>query len=220
VLIFDLDGTLVDSFADIRAAVIQAFTAIGRAAEGDLLTLCRRGIGLERFYEGATGRPPVGDEFERFVTVYRASYETRGAPFPRVRETLAELRRRLPRSVRFAVATAKRTDVARRVVESTGLAEWFDFVRGSDGLPHKPDPAVLHDIAAQTASSLDRAVLVGDTDRDVLAARAAGCASVAVTYGGWSRDELVAIAPDHLIDRFDELLDLEPVARLEQLGRS
>jgi len=207
-LVFDLDGTLVDSFGDSHDAVTGALRAIGLDTSDQVLALCRRGIGLELFYEHATGgRAADGAEFERFVDVYRAGYRTRGAPFPGVRATLAELRRRHP-SVPFAVATTKRTDVARRVVETGGLADYFDLVRGSDGLPHKPDPAVLHHIAATTGHPIASAHMIGDTDRDVLAAQAAGCTAVAVTYGGWGRDELAALAPDHLIDRFDQLLDL------------
>jgi phosphoglycolate phosphatase len=213
VLIFDLDGTLVDSFADIRAGLSEALTAIGLGPGGEILALCRRGVGLEWVYERATGRDPVGDEFDRFVAAYRGAYQPRGAPFPGVRDTLEELRRRLPGTC-FAVATAKRTDIARRVVEATGLAACFDVIRGSEGLPHKPDPAVLHEIAARAGKPITGAVVVGDTDRDILAARAAGCAAIAVTYGGWSRAEMLEVGPDHLIDRFEELLELEPIARL------
>jgi phosphoglycolate phosphatase len=213
-LIFDLDGTLIDSLADIRAGVIAALEAIGLPAADDTLALCRRGVGLERFYAHATaGRAPDGDELRRFVGAYRASYQPRGAPFPGVRDTLAELRRRLP-GVPFAVATTKRTDMARRVLAGCELAGAFELIRGSDDLPHKPDPAILRDVAARCAAALDRAIVVGDTDRDVLAARAAGCASVAVTYGGWTRAELSEVAPDHMIDRFDQLLDLERIAAL------
>lgn len=213
-LIFDLDGTLIDSFADIRESVILALAEIGVAPAAETLALCRRGVGLEWFYSHATGgRAPDGAEFRRFVDAYRGSYRPRGAPFPGVPDTLAELRRRLA-GVPFAVATTKRTDMARRVLEDCGLAGAFDAIRGSDDLPHKPDPAILRDVAARCGASLDGAVVVGDTDRDILAARAAGCASVAVTYGGWSRAELGEVAPDHLIDRFDQLLDLEPIAWL------
>jgi phosphoglycolate phosphatase len=213
-LIFDLDGTLIDSLADIRAGVIAALAEIGLEATGQVLALCRLGVGLEQFYECATGgRTAAGGEFERFAAAYRSSYTVRSGPFPGVRETLAELRRLLPGQT-FAVATTKRTELARRVLDGCGLAGSFDIIRGSDGLPHKPDPAVLRDIAARAARSLEHAVVVGDTDRDVLAARAAGCTSVAVTYGGWTRDELAQVSPDHMIDRFAELLELEPIARL------
>lgn len=211
-LIFDLDGTLVDSFGDIHDAMVDALAAIGLETSDPIRALCRRGVELERFYELATGRPPVaGEELDRFVAAYRAGYRSRGVAFPGVAATLSTLRRGLA-GVPFAVATTKQTAMARRVVDAAGLGGFFDVVRGSDGLPHKPDPAVLHDIARATGRPLDGAIIVGDTDRDVLLARAAGCVSVAVTYGGWSRAELAALGPDHLIDRFEELLDVPGLA--------
>lgn len=114
----------------------------------------------------------------------------------------------------FAIATTKHSAVARRVVDAAGLGGFFDVVRGSDGLPHKPDPAVLHDIARAVGRPLDGTIVVGDTDRDVLLARAAGCVAVAVTYGGWNRAALAALEPDHLIDRFEELREVPGLATL------
>jgi len=110
--------------------------------------------------------------------------------------------------VRLAVATTKRTDMARAVTDRVGLTSLVDLVQGSDGLPKKPDPALLALVAERTGCALANSLMVGDTDGDVLAARAAGCASVAVTYGGWSRAELAPLAPDHLIDSFAELREL------------
>lgn len=218
VLIFDLDGTLVDSFGDIHDAMVGALAAIGLATSDAIRALCRRGVELERFYELATGGcPAAGEELERFAAAYREGYRARGSAFPGVAATLAELRRRLP-GVPFAVATTKRTAMARRVVDEAGLGGFFDVVRGSDGLPHKPDPAVLHDIARAIGRPVGRAIVVGDTDRDVLLARAAGCVAVAVTYGGWGRDELAALGPDHLIDRFEELLDVVEAAAIQGAG--
>ena len=208
--ICDLDGTLVDSFADIRRSIADALAVIDVEPTSELLDLCRRGIGLELFYLRATGRSPDGADFERFVAEYRRSYfhaQGQSRAYEGVGETLAEIRRRHPDLI-CAIATTKRTDMARRVVDSCGLAEFFELVRGSDGLPHKPDPAILEDIAQHCDRELCAAVMVGDTDRDVLAAKAAGIISVAVTYGGWTRDELAAIEPDHMIDRFGEVLSL------------
>ncbi len=208
--ICDLDGTLVDSFADIRGAMADALVCIGVEPTEELLGLCRRGIGLEVFYLRATERSPAGEDFDRFVNEYRRSYfENQGQSraYDGVVDTLAELKRRHP-DLTCAVATTKRTDMAVRVVQECGLAEYFDVVRGSDGLPHKPDPAILEDIAETSDCDLAGAIMVGDTDRDVLAAKAAGATAVAVTYGGWTRSELETVEPDHLIDRFGDVLEL------------
>ena len=78
-------------------------------------------------------------------------------------------------------------------------------------MPHKPDPAVLRRAAGIAGRELRGATMVGDTDKDVGAAHAAGCRACAVTYGGWDRDELESLGdrrPHHFLDRFDELLSL------------
>ncbi|RMH43128.1 MAG: HAD family hydrolase [Deltaproteobacteria bacterium] len=217
-LVVDLDGTLVDSLDDIRFGIRAALAAIGIAATDDLIDLCRRGVGLEVFYRRATGHAPgAADQrarFDRFVAAYRDAYaasphDTRA--YDGVADTLAALRARHPR-LAVAVATAKRTAMARQVIDSVGLAPLVDAVVGSDGLPAKPDPAIVRRAAAAVRRPLAGAVMVGDTDRDVGAARAAGCVACAVTYGGWTRDELAALAPDYLLDRFADLLDVAALA--------
>jgi phosphoglycolate phosphatase len=212
-LLLDLDGTLVDSFADIRRGIVHAFAALGVAAEPAWLELCRRGVALEVFYRHAFGEPRTAAERERrgrFVAAYRDYYlehQENTRPYDGVADTLAWLRGSRA-GLRVAVATAKRSNMAEAVVARCGLAHLVDLVQGSEGLAKKPDPAVLARAAARLDRPLAGAVMVGDTDGDVLAARAAGCRAVAVTYGGWSRDELHPLAPDHLIDRFEELREL------------
>ncbi len=210
----DLDGTLVDSFADIRAGIAHALECIGVPATDDLLALSRRGVALEVFYQRATGKPASAAaeqaRLERFVDAYRSHYvahQEKTKPFEGVVETLEWLRTQRP-TLRLAVATTKRTDMAQAVTDQMGLSPLFDLVQGSDGLPKKPNPALLALIAERTAIGLERAAMVGDTDGDVLAARAAGCRSIAVTYGGWTRAELEPLRPDHFIDRFRELRSL------------
>lgn len=217
-LILDLDGTLVDSFAVIEHGIATALRAIDVEPSAELRAMCRRGWSLQAFYLRAVGRDPDGDgeraRFGAFVDSYRATYaEVQGEsrPFPGVVDTLAAVRAARP-DLRVAVATAKRTDMAEAVVGCCGLAGYVDAVAGCDGLPSKPDPAVLRRAAERAGAELPGALMVGDTDHDVGAARAAGIRSCAVTYGGWSRAELEALPPDrmphHIIDRFAELVDV------------
>jgi phosphoglycolate phosphatase len=211
-VLLDLDGTLVDSFADIAAGIRAACAGAGLAADDDVLALARRGVPLEDFYRPASGLEPQGEGFARFADAYRAWYLpgclSTTAPYPGVRETLERIRTWRPRP-RLAVATTKRTETARRVLEGTGLLPLLDAVVGSDGLPPKPDPAVLHAAAAAAGGGDVRlALMVGDTDRDIVAARRAGCAVAAVTYGGLPAEELARLAPDHLLAAFTELLQV------------
>lgn len=210
-LLLDLDGTLVDSFADIRRGIIHALATIAVTPTPALLDLCRRGVALEVFYRQALDRDP-DDPGEKarlggFVAAYRDYYldhQEQTHAYPGVVATLRELRARRP-DLRVAVATAKRSGMARVVVERCGMSGLLDLVQGSEGLAKKPDPAVLARAAERLGVDLAGAVMVGDTDGDILAAQAAGCVAVAVTYGGWSRDALAPLSPDHLIDAFSEL---------------
>ncbi len=211
-LILDLDGTLVDSFADIRHGIDIALRAIGVEPTAELMDMCRLGVGLEVFYGRALARDPYAaeesEQLDFFVDAYRAAYADsphEARAYEGVADTLAAVRRERP-DLAIAVATAKRTDMARAVVDGVGLTPLLDAVVGSEGLPHKPDPAVLRRAADRVGRPLEGAVMVGDTDRDVGAARAAGCVACAVTYGGWTRAELAELDPDHLLDRFSDLL--------------
>jgi len=210
---FDLDGTLVDSAADIRAAVAHALTTLPRDEEGDARALAAawRGMPVEELF--ALARPRgAADEMRRFVDAYRGYYhahlvvETR--PFPGVAETLAALDQRRARGLRAAVATTKRTATARALVDGVGLARHFDLVLGSDGLAYKPAPDVL--LAAARALDRDprQGVMVGDTERDVAAARAAGMRACGVTWGALAAAEMRALAADWTIDEFRQILPI------------
>lgn len=205
-VLFDLDGTLVDSFGDIVAGIRVACAAIDVPATPDLEKLATRGIPLEDFYRAACGTEAEGARFDRFVDAYRACYLpgclTTTVPFPGIPEVLAALRGR----TKVGVATTKRTETARRVLEGTGLLAHVDVVSGSDGLAHKPDPAVLRKVAGMAGVPVEQGIMIGDTDRDVGAARAAGCAACGVTWGGFAADEMAALAPDFVVRAPDELI--------------
>jgi len=210
-VIFDLDGTLVDSFADIERSIVCALTAIDVEPTPALLTLCRKGVSLEYSFGVATGcepsEPASRARLRTFVDTYRDNYfadEFASTAYASVPATLAWLRD-THSHIRLAVATTKRTDMARVVVDRCGLSGLFDLVQGSDGLPKKPDPALLRVVAGELDVPMQAAMMLGDTDKDVLAAKAAGCTAVAVSYGGWTRDEMLTLDPDHLLDDLAEL---------------
>jgi phosphoglycolate phosphatase len=210
-VLFDLDGTLVDSFADIAAAVRAACAAVGLEAHADVLAMASRGNPLEDFFRAASGEPSTGPRFRAFVDGYRAHYlpgctrTTR--PYPGIPALLAELRATAD-PPRLGVATTKRTETARRVLDGTELMRFFDAVSGCDGIPVKPDPAVLRKVAAEAGVSVERAVMVGDTDKDMEAARRAGCAAIGVSWGGFAHAELAACTPEAVVDSVAELRDL------------
>lgn len=216
---FDLDGTLVDSTADIRAALVQGLAAVPPADvrnDEHVLGCAGLGLPLTEFFALARPAPHVhaGEAgCRRFIDAYREHYmahlldHTR--PFPGVAETLAMVRPMRALGLRTAVATTKKTATAERVIRELGLAEHFDLILGTDDpMPHKPAPDLLLECARRLGRDPRLGLMVGDTERDVLAGRAAGMRTIGVTYGVLGADGLSPHAPDWLIDRFEQLLPL------------
>ena len=192
-VVFDLDGTLVDSRLDLAAAVnatrerlalpalpVEAIAAmVGEGAR----TLLRRGLS-----ESVTG-----DAFEAalalFLDLYFARCLDATRAYPGIPEVVAELAMRLP----LAVLTNKPERHSRRILDELGLAAHVGLLVGGDTLPsRKPDPAGLHHIAAAWGAMPRQLLLVGDSDVDVETARAAGTPLAVVSWGFGSLDRAAA----------------------------
>jgi phosphoglycolate phosphatase len=211
---FDLDGTLVDSMADIREALQVALDALppgDPAHELEALGSAGLGLPLDLFFAIAR---PGGDETTRrlFIDTYRAHYHAhlldRTRPFPGVPETLEKLQPLRARGLRTCVATTKKTDTARKVVGGLGLAGYFDVVLGTDGIPHKPAPDLPLLCARTVGREPAHGIMVGDTHNDVLAGRAAGMKTCGVAYGVMGAIGLAPHQPDFMIDAFPEVFEL------------
>ncbi len=148
----------------------------------------------------------------RFIDAYRAHYHAHlldsTRPFDGVVETLARLAPLRASGLRTAVATTKKTDTARRVVHGLSLDGYFDVILGTDGIPHKPAPDLLLLAARSVERKPGGGLMIGDTERDLLAGRAAGMKCCGVGWGVLGHDGLRPNAPDYLISRFDELLPI------------
>lgn len=201
-IVFDLDGTLVDSLPDIVGAFRDAFDACGLPAPPEAEVRGRVGLPLEEMYAAFAPRASV----PRLAAAYRELYPTRytrsSRPFPGVGDVLARLR---GRGFALAVATTKRSDMARRFVAAMGLQDALDVVQGTDGFPHKPAPDVV--LRALAALDADGAWMVGDTVHDIEAGRAAGLSTYAVTWGTHDAAMLATARPDRLEANLDALLE-------------
>jgi phosphoglycolate phosphatase len=122
--------------------------------------------------------------------------------FPGVREGLEALNNR---GHLLAVATGKSRRGLDRVLATSGLAEYFVATRCADEAFSKPHPRMLEDILQQTGMTGTQSIMVGDTTYDLLMARSAGVAGLAVSYGVHGRDDLLAQAPLACCDSFDEV---------------
>lgn len=202
-IVFDLDGTLVDSFDDISAAFRRSFHVIGiePPTTGDVRSLI--GKPLRDMY--APWAP--ADVLDALIDEYRRDYAVRCAdrtrPFPGIVELLDALR---ARGHGLAVATTKTTWMARTVMGRLGIEDRVDHVQGTDGFPHKPAP----DVIAHALAGVGRpgAWMIGDAVSDVVAGRAAGLRTCAVTWGVHSETALRAAQPDEVVTTVDDLQSL------------
>jgi phosphoglycolate phosphatase len=201
VYVFDLDGTLVDSAADISAAILDTLAARGRSDVTE--AYLRRYIGrhlLDMYLD--LGFEP--DEIEALIAHYRRVYpelkHARTRVFPGVGEMLAGLRGRK------TTATTKGTPMTRAVLEQFGLIRHFDHVQGTDGFPAKPEPdVILRSIEALGADPQD-CLLVGDSPADMEAGKRAGVRTCAVRWGYGEVEEMARWSPDYWIAEPAELL--------------
>lgn len=197
-VIFDLDGTLVDSRLDIAASLNHGLRRVGAEARGLEIIVPFIGQPLVGIFEALLG--PKADLAEEAAAAFRAHYFEHCAVHSRLFPGIEALLDCLD-GVPLAIATTKMTFMAVEVVRSLGLASRFAVVQGCDGIPHKPDPAVVNlALSALGGVERQRGWMVGDTFLDVRAGRAAGLSTCAVTWGFGSRESLKDSLPDLTID--------------------
>ena len=208
-VIFDLDGTLVDTAPDLHAALNHTLAAHGLPAVEE--SLARRFIGhgalvmIERAIEHlAQTRDDTQPLLEAFLAHYGDNICVHSRPYPTVEETLRALR---GRGAKLAVVTNKRKWFADRLLEALGWADHFDAVVGGDSAD-RPKPAA--DPVHLTSSLLDvpmqELLFIGDSATDVGAARAAGIPVVCVRDGYNEGTPAEDLGADAVIDRFVELV--------------
>jgi phosphoglycolate phosphatase len=208
-IVFDLDGTLIDSAPDLQAAANTVLREHGRAAL-DLATIRRFiGDGVRKLVErafAATG-PALDDAAldratAHYVGLYEAAASVLTRPYDGVAATLGRLS---AAGLRLAVCTNKPAAAADIVLGELGLKPFFAGISGGDSVAHrKPDPAHVLDALARIDGVVAEAVMVGDNEHDIAAGKAAGLATVAVTYG-YARVPYQALGADRLIDHFADL---------------
>ncbi len=218
-VVFDLDGTIVDSLGDIAGALNHVLRGAG------LVTLDMDGVracvgdGVLKLVENALARQPVpvpsadAPSLARAVTAYyRETPCVVSRPFPGVEPMLQKLL--VPSGRKLAVLTNKPGDVARALLQALALDRYFDVIVGEgDGHPRKPAPDGLLALCARFGVTPDRTLMVGDGLPDLAVARAAGCPSAAAAWGYVPRASLQAQGPTFMLD---SPLDLVPLVAGER----
>jgi len=211
-VIFDCDGTLVDSQHIIAAAMERAFAAVGVAWPGRERTLSVVGLSLAEAILPLTPGLSEADR-ARLAEAYRAAFfelrqgiEHREPVFEGALETIASLGRR--GDVALAIATGKSRRGVHALLERLGLTDSFATIQTADDAPSKPHPAMLLQAMAETGSDPRESVMVGDTVFDIQMARAAGAAAVGVTWGYHPEASLVDAGAHRIAGTFSHL---EPI---------
>ena len=208
-VIFDLDGTLVDTAPDLTAALNFVLRAEGRAtvALGEVRHLV--GHGARKLIErglGTTGGMLPEAEIDRllvsFLEFYSENLAVESRVFAGVAETLDEI---AGAGAAMGICTNKPEGLSVRLIAEVGLARHFTVILGADSVARrKPDPGHLLKTIAHLGGDPDRSVMVGDSENDIATARAAGVKVIAVSFG-YSMAAPEALGADAVIRDFREL---------------
>ncbi len=206
-LVFDLDGTLIDSKMDLVNSVNATLREMKhRALPMDLVT-SYVGSGAPVLIRRALGGNPSAEELKKALAFFLVHYEEHKLDqtrlYPGVAETLADLK-----SLPMSVLTNKPVKVSVRILEGLGVAQYFRSIYGGNSFEtKKPDPLGAQQILTEFNAAPREAAMVGDSEMDVQTARNAGMRSVIVNFGFGTHDR-AAHPADIYIDRFEELSGL------------
>lgn len=216
-IVFDLDGTLADTAADIHAALVRALAAEDLPPIDVASVRLMIGGGPRMLVVRALDRLGVADNEERvlrltdaFHTEYVAQRNSLSRLFDGVREGLGQLK---STGLKLGLCSNKPDDLCHMLMDSFNLAGQFDVVLGSGaGLPRKPDPSPLLHVIDKLGAKPDTALYVGDSDTDVKTARAAGVPVALVDYGYTVR-HASQLGADRVVSSIAELTLPGPLAR-------
>lgn len=218
-VVFDVDGTLVDSQHLIVAAMAEAFGTVGHPLPPREAVLGVVGLSLHEAMVALAPHLPEA-ETRRLADTYRDSFvaqrEIGGAAahaplYPGALDALNRLG--AAEGTLLGVATGKARRGLDHLFECFPIGHLFATTQTADAHPSKPNPSMLHAALAETGADAERAVMVGDTEFDVAMGRAAGMATVGVAWGYHPRARLAAAGADVIIDDFADL-----DAALDRLG--
>jgi len=208
-IVFDLDGTLVDTAPDLINALNHVLDREGLpqvplAAARNMIGAGARKL-IERGLE-VDGRNVSQDDIARltgdFIDHYAANIAAFSRPFDGLEDALDRM---ASRGCRFAVCTNKLEWLSKRLLDELGLSARFAAICGADTFGvAKPDPAILKQTVARAGGQLGRAIMVGDAGTDVGVARRAGVPVIGVDFG-YTDTPMVELGPDRLITHLSEL---------------
>jgi phosphoglycolate phosphatase len=203
-IVFDWDGTVMDSTAIIAGSIQSACRDLGLTVPDDETARHVIGLGLNQALRHAVPDAPE-EMIEPLVSRYRHHFLSQDQEIPLfegARETIAEL---FDAGYVLGVATGKNSAGLQRALESSGMKHYFHATRTAEQTFSKPHPAMLFELMEELDVSAERTLMVGDTSHDVLLAQNAGVEVVAVSFGAHPAEQLLALRPLALVHDFAQL---------------
>lgn len=208
-IVFDLDGTIVDTAPDLIDAANHVLAQLGLAAvaEEDLRPTISFGARAMIVKGLSISKTELGDAevdrwLERFLDYYASNIAVRSRPYDGAVRALMTFR---SAGARIGLCTNKREDLSRLLLGELGILDLFDGLAGRDTFPvYKPHPDHLRGAVRLAGGQPERALMVGDSDVDIATARAAGVPVIGVTFG-YTHAPVSTFHPDAIIDHYDEL---------------
>jgi phosphoglycolate phosphatase len=212
-VLFDLDGTLIDSVPDLASAVNGMLGRLGREGFSEEVIrywvgngaqiLVKRALSGSREIDETLDNTYFEEALEIFLEIYGEHLAVSTVAYEGVHDTLRRLQKAGYRSV---IVTNKPYRFVEPLLDRLELREFFEFWLGGDSLERKkPDPLPVLTASEKLGVPVDRCVMVGDSKNDILAAKAAEMQSIGVRYGYNYGEDLGIFGPDLLVDRFDEI---------------
>ena len=213
-VVFDMDGTLIDSAAFIQHAMIYACGKIGRRVPEPEEVLSIIGLSLPEAI-GQLMPELSGAERDEAVELYKQSFidlraKLGGEGAVSMYEGAMDVLNRLQAQdeVLMGIATGKARRGVDHAFREHGIGDYFLTVQTADNHPSKPHPSMLEQALRETGAEKDHAVMIGDTTFDIQMGRAAGFRTVGVTWGYHATEDLKSAGADVLIDRYSDLPDV------------
>ncbi|HSR73258.1 MAG TPA: phosphoglycolate phosphatase [Sulfurovum sp.] len=213
VILFDLDGTLIDSVPDLALAVNRMLEALDRETFGEDTIRYWVGNGAQVLVKRAlSGKTEIDESLDqtlseealkRFFMFYGENLCLNTATYPNVSTTLHALKEK---GYRLVIVTNKPFEFVAPILKGLKLDGLFDFWLGGDSLDKKkPDPLPLLHACEKMQVSVEKCVMVGDSRNDLLAAKSAGMQSIGVTYGYNYGENISIYEPDLIVDDFADI---------------
>lgn len=204
-IVFDLDGTLIDGYPAIEDALSYAMGRLGLPPLDGRAVRTMVGHGLEKLLEQAVGTARAGEG----VRLYRERYPSvcieKSELLPGAREVLEALR---ARGYAIALASNKPAGFSRLILDAKGVGHYFRAIAGPDAsTPPKPDPTMLLRLIAEASGDPATTLVVGDMEVDSEMARAAGCRVLLIPGGSRSLEELAGVDADAFLEGLADLPD-------------